>query len=877
MAEEKFKYCRQCGRKMPISARFCSNCGCESGSVEPKETKHQPVYEQTPVRERKTPKAGRMGPILVLLLVALAVGGIFVGGHIMEEIKYARFREQEERAWEQFQLEHQKKSGSSVKAAEITVSAYEKGMDTSLGSISETGYRLDVENGTFADGSRVSVTPLSNDDLKRVERKDTFTLLQTPVEVKCDTYNGAVFSSDVLYTVPLPEKEEELDRLVFMYFDDVNGGFRYLWPDQFDLAGHTMSVRLPHFSKVGSGEFTDEGQIEAFLDKYAKKLAVERDERKQAAEALEPYVRSRVEALGLKKEAEKDLILSVVNYLGGKFKGDDIDPNEAGDMIESITSLTTGMTRAVLEGDKEGISGSVQDATTYAIMNCWEELGYSKDLGDVLDNDTVEPTANALLSNTNALVRMTAYLTEKDWKSAGQELGSIMMGLDPKVDLATKAVVYAARQADLAFINWKTNEIEELYQIYKNGAEDLWGNYVIAQDKETFLEYLSTASGFGGGKMIERFYNLDQIKEVCDKYGWSFEDYKDLKEKYRDVFEGRAKDALIDYFDTRLAQEAEAEKIKEYERISVNTMLKNGLLKSGHCSEFFGENAFGKQFDLEDRMERLIKTRSFLSQFVNEEALMAGAERGEFNWGDLLKWWATDVVEYGRQEALQRFLKYLRQYGLLKEGMERLIHEEEPVQPGTVEVENHASEEPAGNDTVQKKGGYWQLKETNVTSSENEIGTDGYASYYYSASELTHTERVSLPKNDYHGAGSANLVVSCSAPPQTIIPGEPVAMDVYLQAEYGGDYMLWTPSGSVQYGSPNDERNALAYNAGIHFEPVREGDRYTISYNPYESNNCTEVHVWHAFEKGRDQESEMAILFYGNGSNTLWIYGWVEE
>ena len=174
-----------------------------------------------------------------------------------------------------------------------------------------------------------------------------------------------------------------------------------------------------------------------------------------------------------------------------------------------------------------------------------------------------------------------------------------------------------------------------------------------------------------------------------------------------------------------------------------------------------------------------------------------------------------------------------------------------------------------------EKSGYWQLKETNVTTDENEIGEDGYASFYYSASELSHTEKVSRPKTDYHGAGGADMVVNCSRPPETIIPGEPVEMELSLQASYSGDYMLWGSYGSVLYGVPNDERNAIMYNAGIKFEAAREGDENTVFYDPYNPTN-SEAHVQHVFESGYDEDDEIAILFYGNHSNTIWIYGWVD-
>ncbi|MBQ7131088.1 MAG: zinc ribbon domain-containing protein [Oscillospiraceae bacterium] len=193
------------------------------------------------------------------------------------------------------------------------------------------------------------------------------------------------------------------------------------------------------------------------------------------------------------------------------------------------------------------------------------------------------------------------------------------------------------------------------------------------------------------------------------------------------------------------------------------------------------------------------------------------------------------------------------------------------------EDDNNAESENQESGTDEPKEGYWQLKETNVTPGEDEIGTDGYASYYYSASELSLTTRVSLPETDYHGAGSATLTVNCSAPPQIIRPSEDVVMHLSVDGSYSGDYMLWPASGSVRYGAPNDERNAIMYNNGTRFAALEEGGKEYVYLDPFGNDPSPETTVVHVFDKGTRAGSEMAILFSDGYSNTLWIYEWVEE
>ena len=101
-------------------------------------------------------------------------------------------------------------------------------------------------------------------------------------------------------------------------------------------------------------------------------------------------------------------------------------------------------------------------------------------------------------------------------------------------------------------------------------------------------------------------------------------------------------------------------------------------------------------------------------------------------------------------------------------------------------------------------------------------------------------------------------------------------MHLSTDATYGGDYLLWSVTGYVQYGSPNDERDGIMYNAGIKFEPVEDYGENTVYMDPYDNKHTPNADVVHEFGKGGEPGSEMAILFYGSSSVTLWIYEWVE-
>ena len=138
------------------------------------------------------------------------------------------------------------------------------------------------------DEIKVSAIAVDAATAKQCENADKYTLLGTPVSFESEQYDGVILGDDVLYTVDIP-KDADIDRLMFIYFDD-NGETRYLTPDIIDTDNGTMSVYLPHFSIFGAAELTPEEQIEVFLDDYSMRIAMDNIESTKAASELEPYV-----------------------------------------------------------------------------------------------------------------------------------------------------------------------------------------------------------------------------------------------------------------------------------------------------------------------------------------------------------------------------------------------------------------------------------------------------------------------------------------------------------------------------------------------------------------------------------------------------------
>lgn len=365
---------------------------------------------------------------------------------------------------------------------------------------------------------------------------------------------------------------------------------------------------------------------------------------------MEPYVQAKVKALGLKKEAEKDLIYAVINSLGGSVKGDFASVSSIG------TNMATSMHRAIKEKDKQGVEDALDNAVNSAVMDQWEKLKFNE-------------TAGAVLGKLGAGGKIAGLIAGGDYRGALEEVGSIMQDAHPAVEYTTKGIKYVSASINLSFTNWKANKIEELYQIYKHGGSgDLWHNEVLPRDRNSFLNYLNYASGLSEAKGVKRFYDMDKVAEVCKKFDWPYTYYDQLPEKYRNIFNKRAEDSLMEYFEIRLQQESEAQRIKEAERVCIEEMLKspNGALVSKDYCRLFGENS-EEEINVTNRLEKIVMIRNFISQYVDEKELERCRKADSYNYGYLINLWLEIYTKNPKGKSLDMFLAELKRLELIKD------------------------------------------------------------------------------------------------------------------------------------------------------------------------------------------------------------------
>lgn len=535
-------------------------------------------------------------------------------------------------------------SSASGGKSESTESKKEEGCDKiEVGNIASDGYELNVAEGTFEKGAKVTVETVSDAELSKYQDSTKFNIIGKPVKVSSDSYNGGLFGTDVMLTLPIPG--DDLENYVVLYWDESTGDVRYFEPSSFDTKAGTMTVCLPHFSLFGSGELSDQEKIDRFLDQYAAKEAIARSDDKKAASDLEPYIKAKLQALNLTEDAARELSLSLINQMGSGF----------GEDAGTYTDIVTTAIKSIDKGDPADFESKM------------EEL-ISNKLYDMLNYNLATGKADSPFKDVGKAATILGAIAGGDTKAALTEIGDVIGSVVPAAGITTKAVAYVGAKVDQCFTNWKSNQIEELYQAYKNGAKDFWGNEVIAGDEESLKNYIYYSHGFTMAKGVYRFYNMDKVAETCEKYGWGRKEYDELDEKYRAEFDRRAEEGLMNYFRTRLSQEKVAEQIKADERACIEQMMDStlGCLTSGNFSKFFGE-ASKDDYNITNRLERLVNVKRFISQYVDEDKLKESSKLGNdgYNYGNLLNQWVLLASENKKSEAVDQFIVFLKDADLL--------------------------------------------------------------------------------------------------------------------------------------------------------------------------------------------------------------------
>ncbi len=455
------KFCEYCGAPLKEGARFCTSCGHPVPQAsQPRQQQNtntqQRGYASNPGAPAPTKKKGCGRKLLLIVLIVVAIAG--VGSYIQYSLEKKKFNEemrgkiastpvQSSTSAQPQQNQGNSGSGASDKiyigkgfSEKVTTDAQSGGV--TLGSIKTANMKMFVENGTFPDGAVVEAQPAPKEFVDMIQNSDKFDMVITPTDISCDQYDGTFFGTDVILTMLMPRRinygeEADLNKYVFICYDENTKQMRYLWPTGYDIEKNTMSVRMPHFSFWATGKLSEKEEIEQYLNNYCMNLAVQRSQKKQAASELEPYVKAKVAALGLTKEAAKDLVQATVNVMvsqatstyAANEDGTEYDWQESFGYSNGVKAATSAI-RGVWDQDPSSIENGMKDLLNSSVMEAWNNLKFSERTVDALfSSATIKEFApggiTTGLSNASGIGAVLGRCWESDWDGALQEMGSI--------------------------------------------------------------------------------------------------------------------------------------------------------------------------------------------------------------------------------------------------------------------------------------------------------------------------------------------------------------------------------------------------------------------------------------------------------------------
>lgn len=640
-------YCSKCGNQINGSASFCPECGTKinrdyqvglNNQQQSPDTINETNLQKQNVTSTPVKKQKSHGCLLTFISFILTGTILFTGyvqpGFVKEIMRRLT------------PMPDYFKNGAEVTKA---VSDSE---DITIGTADETGYILSVPAGSFPTDSSVGLHVLSKEENKKFDKKGKFAQIGTAVELSCEQYDGGLFESEVELEVTIPERQLDNNASAcdfsVMYYDESSGEWVSFPIDWYDSENGVLHATIPHFSIWTFGKPSREEQLETFLDNYSREAARKQYDDEQVAKSLVPYVSESLKNVDMTKEQRGELARSLAVYVASQFDG------EGKDTKQTSAKFVCAAWKAAETGDSSEFTNVVGDTVAEKLTDYFLKSGeYVPEYA---------PGITKVVGSVSGLSKAAGYLAGGDYDGATHEIAGLLASATPTTALINAAANYAIQKGKECYNDWKGNQIEELYQIYKNGLDDFYGNHVSPNNEEELWEYINYPHGFTKVAGVYRIYHMDGIAATCAKYGWSETDYKKLSPEKKDIFENRAKDGLMDYFKTRLEQEKVAETIKKQERQFINELdRKTNLLASFKFKNYFGEESL-HDYNVSSRLAKIYEIRNLIPAFIDEDKF----EKSGKKWCYFVEKWVSVFDEYNESTAMAKYLEFLKDEKVLK-------------------------------------------------------------------------------------------------------------------------------------------------------------------------------------------------------------------
>ena len=684
MNERKI-FCGNCGAQVYSGSKFCSACGAavtapqapaqqvlpQRASAQMQQQFGQPIQQpmqqpiQRPIQQyaqpayaaqapvyvdesKKKKKKGFTGAIIALVSVFLVVA-LLVTGFVWPAFipKIAR------------SLASPPEYVTKGYTGSVTAS---KGSDTSIGDIDKEGISLKIGAGAFKDGSKVKLDALTQDKSKQFEQKG-YNIVGSVISVDVDGYNEELFAEPVTLTLDLPvaEMDSGTDRCDYFvgYYNEKTKEWQLYEPEDIDVRNGRATIDVMHFTHLAIIDPEENETVEKYLKDYCAEKARQQTIDEEGKEAFQPYVKAIADKMAATKEAKAALAEALIGKLISGINTDSKTGKIVSGSLDYTNTVGWGAYRATQGDDPQEFKDALKTATVKALGS------YMTDDGNFVN----------FLGSAGTIGTMAGQIEGGDYTGALQSAEDAALNFFPTANAVDKAAKYVVRKVDMDYTMWKKDRIDDLYIKWRDGFETHPGQAnsieIEAKNFDELLAYMefdthSNKSGFGNADMmLKRIYDSDQkIDEQVERYGFGHKTYKSLSDDEKEQFQKRVTHGLKEYFEQRFKNETKAKSMEQEEIKYINNLYKWGYLRSDRFTEYFRDGDEGK-FSISSRLTRLLNIKNTIEGYVDPKKMKE-------NYGDL-SYLATKWIEMndGRspKEAKIEFLKYLKEEGLLKDGI----------------------------------------------------------------------------------------------------------------------------------------------------------------------------------------------------------------
>lgn len=242
----------------------------------------------------------------------------------------------------------------------------------------------------------------------------------------------------------------------------------------------------------------------------------------------------------------------------------DIIQNDGKSDLEKLISQATGVTDTkALEAIAEYMLNEDDFTSLLLSDNKGDYTSYSTKMAEMVAK---KMNSAAKIGSSATLIagafQAAGYAWELDAQGAAESIANALMDSSPY----GKFLKLSIKVTDETIKSWKKNGIEEMYQAYKNGADDGWFGYHV--DKENFEDVLDQSAA------IERQISIDAISSYCKIYDKKEED---LSPSDLQTIKDDAIKALKQKFEKRLEKEADIAASQEYFKNLLDAFEDNGV------------------------------------------------------------------------------------------------------------------------------------------------------------------------------------------------------------------------------------------------------------------------------------------------------------